>query len=84
MISIPRVTVKLKVEIRQMTAMTCIVYEEYLGSKQWAANVIWGEETSKGEGRQEDNDEIQERGSWSRDPAFDGTMQSRNMDDDEV
>ena len=32
-ISIPRLTVKLKVEIRQMTAMTCTVYEAYPGSK---------------------------------------------------
>ena len=44
--------------IRRMTAVTCITYEAYPGSNRRAANAIWGEESSEGEDRREENEEI--------------------------
>ena len=45
---------------------------------------IKGRNPQGGEGRGEENEEIQERGSWSRNPVVDEMKQSRNMDNYEV
>lgn len=66
-----------------MMIVICIIYRAYPGSNWRAADAIRGEESSKGD-RQKENEEIQERGSWSRSPAFGEAMQPMNMDDDGV
>jgi hypothetical protein len=60
--------VKLKVEFDRQWALLALPMEHIR------------EESSKREERREENEEIQERGSWSRNPANDETLQSRSMD----
>ena len=45
-------------------------------------NTIWGEEASKGEDCQEENEEIQRRDQGPRNPAYDEAEHSIDVEDD--